>query len=56
MAVTRPVTAPDPRTFGRRGIVACSAEPLPAGNLADDLRLFAVTFAAGFLFVAILIG
>lgn len=29
---------------------------MPASALAEDLRLFASTFAAGFLFVAILIG
>ena len=34
----------------------CPADSAPAGTLADDVRLFAVTFAAGFLFVAILIG
>ena len=27
-----------------------------APDLSDDLRLFAATFAAGFLFVSILIG
>lgn len=32
------------------------APAMPANALADDLRLFAITFAAGFLFVAILIG
>ena len=56
MAVTRPIAAPDPRSFGKRAIARCQAEPLPASTLADDLRLFGVTFAAGFLFVAILIG
>ena len=34
-----------------------NAEQLkPAGSIRDDLRLFATTFAAGFLFVSILIG
>ena len=56
MAAAHPTAPTDPRLFGRRGIVDCQAEPLPAGTLADDLRLFGVTFAAGFLFVAILIG
>jgi len=36
--------------------VRAEAPATPASGLADDLRLFAVTFAAGFLFVAILIG
>lgn len=32
------------------------ARPIRATALNDDLRLFAITFAAGFLFVSILIG
>ena len=30
--------------------------PQPAGSVSEDLRLFAATFAAGFLFVSILIA
>jgi hypothetical protein len=56
MAVTRPAAALVPRLFGRRAPVRAEAAAMPASALADDLRLFAVTFAAGFLFVAILIG
>ena len=54
-----------PRRFGRgrirRGpVLFAQAKPLrslsPPSAPANDLRLFAVTFAAGFLFVSILIG
>ena len=36
--------------------IAIAEEPKPARSIRDDLRLFATTFAAGFLFVSILIG
>jgi hypothetical protein len=54
--VYRPLFAAHPSTFGRaRGRVA--DEPAAAvSNVADDLKLFAATFLAGFLFVSILIG
>jgi len=40
------------RTFGRgKPYVIATAEP--ASNLADDLRIFALTFTGGFLFMAI---
>jgi len=45
------------RRFGRRrAFPARMPMPTPATRLSDDLRLFASTFAAGFLFVAVLIG
>lgn len=41
-----------PRTFGRGKLyVLATAEP--ASSLADDLRIFALTFAGGFLFMAV---
>ena len=46
----------DPRRFGQRGIVCATAVAVPASSLSDDLRLFAATFAAGFLFVSVLIA
>jgi hypothetical protein len=47
----------DPRLFGRRDPApAPVAQPAQCSGLADDLRLFGATFAAGFLFVAILIA
>jgi hypothetical protein len=42
--------------FGRGPIYADRSEPVRQPTLSDDLRLFAITFAAGFLFVSILIG
>ena len=56
MAMVRPAIALDARCFGRRGAVAANAAPVRSSMLHSDLRLFAVTFAAGFLFVSILIG
>ena len=56
MAMSRPATARDSRRFGRRGPARVQAQALPANPLDNDLRLFAMTFAGGFLFVSILIG
>jgi hypothetical protein len=44
-----------PWHFGRRRPLAAAAEPVPASRIGDDLRLFAATFAAGFLFVSVMI-
>ena len=45
-----------PERFGK-GPVRDLATPSPhKSTLSDDLKLFATTFAAGFLFVSILIG
>jgi hypothetical protein len=40
------------------GVARSIASPKPpqASSLRDDVRLFATTFAAGFLFVSIVIG
>lgn len=46
----------DPRQFGRAPAPFAEAQPTRTATLGDDLRLFAITFAAGFLFVSILIG
>jgi hypothetical protein len=50
----RPALAIDPRRFGRRPL----AEPRDREclRLSDDFRLFSATFAAGFVFVSILIA
>ena len=51
MRMLRPAIAIDPLLFGRRAAV-----PVPAAaSPADDVRLFATSFAAGFLFVSVLI-
>ena len=56
MSFSRPAFALRRRRFGRGPVrVVAQAAPQPADWL-DDLRLFAATFAAGFLFVSILIG
>ena len=56
MQAFRPVFASHPMRFGR-GPVRQLNEAEPAGpTVAGDIKLFAATFLAGFLFVAILIG
>lgn len=40
-----------PRSFGRRGAAVTMAAC--RSTLADDLKLFATTFAAGFIFVSL---
>lgn len=44
------------RRFGRRRAFTVAAPALRAKRISDDVRLFAATFAAGFLFVSVLIG
>lgn len=56
MAMSRPAPALDPHRFGRRPAARAEARALPPSGLDNDLRLFAMTFAGGFLFVSILIG
>ncbi len=56
MSFSRPAFALRQRRFGR-GPARVLAVPTTGRNqLSDDLKLFAATFAAGFLFVSILIG
>jgi hypothetical protein len=43
-------------SFGRRVRPLVEGVPAPRSELADDLRLFALTFAAGFLFMAVYLG
>ena len=52
MDAQRSIVATDPRLFGRRTPETDAAKP----NLAEDLRLFAMTFAAGFLFMSVFLG
>lgn len=49
--------AAHPRRFGRRFVhrPAGAAAAAAAAPLSDELRLFATSYAAGFLFVAVLI-
>ena len=56
MRMLRPAIAIDPRLFGRRfpGFILGSSEQ-PGWTVCEDLKLFATTFAIGFLFVSVLI-
>ena len=52
----RPPARSRRRRFGRRAPFTAHRPPARPRPVSDDLRLFASTFAAGFLFVAVLIG
>ena len=56
MRMLRPAIAIDPRLFGRRfpGFILGDTEE-PSWTVREDLKLFATTFAVGFLFVSVLI-
>ena len=56
MQLNRPAFAPHPFRFGRGPLRTAKECGDASPSLADDLRLFATTFLAGFLFVSILIG
>ena len=56
MQLLRPGSASNPLLFGRGPARLLGEGPAPKPRLSDDLKLFAATFAAGFLFVSILIG
>ena len=56
MAAPRALVASDPRRFGRAPMWQVPADSEKRWTVSDDLRLFASTFAVGFLFVAILIA
>jgi hypothetical protein len=57
MQLVRAPIALDPRTFGRRtrGELP-SLLPTPASRRSSDLKLFASTFLAGFVFVSVLLA
>jgi hypothetical protein len=40
------------RVYGRARPYAAAAEPAPSG-IAEDLRIFTLTFVGGFLFMAV---
>ncbi len=54
MQLARPAFAPDPRIFGRGRTLGASS-PAMRPSISAELKLFATTFVAGFLFVSILI-
>ena len=55
MDAQRSAIATDPRLFGRRGATASTVEAKP-NTTAEDFRIFAMTFAAGFLFMSVFLG
>jgi hypothetical protein len=55
MRALRPVIAIDPRQFGRRPLPWLREPERASRPISDDLRLFATSFAVGFLFVTVLI-
>jgi len=56
MQLARPAFAPHPRAFGRGPVRHDRPAATPAFVISDDVKLFASTFAVGFLFVSILIA
>lgn len=52
----RPAFAQHPLRFGRGPVRQVDEPAIPSVGLASDVKLFAGTFVAGFLFVSILIG
>jgi len=53
MAMRHRVPTSSPRAFGRRPAYAQAIEAAPSASLSDELRLFALTFAGGFLFMTV---
>jgi hypothetical protein len=56
MAHARAAIATDPRLFGRGRMRLLESRDERDWSIPDDLKLFATTFVAGFLFVSILIA
>ena len=56
MQLVRPIVAAHPRLFGRGPVRDSEVAEAATFGLSDDVKLFATTFLAGFLFVSILIG
>jgi hypothetical protein len=55
MQLARPLFAADPRSFGRGRLRDLYVGP-GTSALSNDLKLFATTFIAGFVFVSVLIA
>lgn len=53
MQLARPAIALDPKRFGRGRAPAPQAG---LGRLSDDVKLFATTFLAGFIFVSVFLA
>jgi hypothetical protein len=56
MQLARPVFALNPKLFGKGRPRALEPLPSQSHGISADLKLFATTFLAGFVFISILIG
>jgi hypothetical protein len=56
MQLVRPAFALHPKQFGKGRARVLAESDAPPLTLSGDVKLFATTFAAGFLFISILIG
>ena len=56
MQLARPLLATDPKRFVKRPVRELSSPARTSATIGNDLKLFAATFVAGFLFVSVLIG
>jgi len=56
MQLARPAIAVDPRRFGRAPQREVEMPRSARSAISGDVKLFASTFLAGFLFVSVLIG
>jgi hypothetical protein len=58
MLSARPAIANDPTRFGRgRALVLATPMPEPSfAAISDDLKLFATTFLAGFIFISVFLA
>jgi hypothetical protein len=56
MQLARPVRAVHPRYFGRGPRKELGPPRHLSSDVSDDLKLFATTFAAGFVFVSVLLA
>jgi len=56
MQLARPTFALHPKYFGKGRVRELPGAPAAGIKFSDDLKLFATTFVAGFVFVSILIS
>ena len=56
MQLARSASAVHPRRFGRGPRKQLEPTGRTASPISDDLKLFATTFAAGFIFVSVLLA
>jgi hypothetical protein len=56
MQLARPASAVHPRRFGRGPRKQLEVTAPNTSAISDDLKLFATTFAAGFVFVSVLLA